>query len=115
MQLIKPLIALALAASALASVHGPSKVHPNPPKPTPTPTCAKGTTALCCNELAFSSNQRVSMLMRLLHVPAPKTKNTLFGVTCNALGKGKNSCSGEEVCCKSNSWGGIIAEGCTSL
>lgn len=89
MQLLKPLIALTLAASALASVHGPSKVHPSPPKPTP--TCAKGTTALCCNKMGYANDGFIGLLMGLLNIHVAKPRQTLVGVTCNALGNGRNS------------------------
>ncbi len=87
MQLLKPLIALALVAGALA--HKPSPVHPNPPKPTP--TCSAGTTALCCNEVKLANDHFVGILLGLLNVHVQHPKTTLVGMTCNPLGKGRNA------------------------
>ncbi|KAF5315365.1 hypothetical protein D9619_007110 [Psilocybe cf. subviscida] len=72
---------------------------------------------LCCNTVQPASSQQASNLLGLLGVVVGDL-TTKIGITCSpvqAIGIGSNSCAIQPVCCKDNSFSGVIAVGCTPI
>ena len=79
-------------------------------------SCSSGS-ALCCNALLESNTTNLSQLGGLLGLSLPNLGG-LIGLTCSpitVLGTGGNSCPSQPVCCTNNSFGGLIALGCTPM
>ncbi|KAF9480561.1 hydrophobin-251, partial [Pholiota conissans] len=71
----------------------------------------------CCQSTQSASVTTLTELSSLLGLALPDITG-LIGLTCsgiNVLGIGGTSCSAQPVCCNNNSFGGLIALGCTPL
>ncbi|KAF5325853.1 hypothetical protein D9611_000538 [Ephemerocybe angulata] len=99
--------ALALASVAVAIPTG------GPTTPTPIPASQCTGPIQCCNSVQSAGAPAVATILGLgINVGL----NVMVGLTCSPLsifGIGENSCTGEIVCCTNNSFGGLIAIGCT--
>ncbi|KAF9467660.1 fungal hydrophobin-domain-containing protein [Collybia nuda] len=71
----------------------------------------------CCDSVQKASSGAVGLLLGLLGVVL-QDLNVLVGVTCSPLtiiGGGGSSCTAQPVCCENNTFGGIIAIGCSPI
>ncbi|KAJ3506338.1 hypothetical protein NLJ89_g6922 [Agrocybe chaxingu] len=79
-------------------------------------SCNTGST-LCCNSVQNSSVTGLAQLGGLLGIDLGSITG-LIALTCSPLsliGLGGNSCSAQPVCCTNNSFGGLLAFGCSPL
>ncbi|KAF8641759.1 hypothetical protein AX16_009836 [Volvariella volvacea WC 439] len=112
------LIAL-LAFTALVAATNPTvtvTVTPAPTSTSPASQCNTGSLQ-CCNSVQAASSSAVGLLLGLLGIVISDL-TALVGITCSPLtiiGGGGNSCSAQPVCCQNNSFGGLIAIGCTPV
>ncbi|KAJ2914457.1 hypothetical protein MD484_g5980, partial [Candolleomyces efflorescens] len=71
----------------------------------------------CCNSLQTAGTPGLDVILGLLGVVLGDI-NLPVGVTCSpisVIGVPGNSCSGQVVCCKDNTFNGIISIGCTPV
>ncbi|KAF4618850.1 hypothetical protein D9613_009768 [Agrocybe pediades] len=71
----------------------------------------------CCNSVQAANSDPVTALLGLLGVVIGDI-TALVGLGCSPLsviGIGGNSCTAQPVCCTNNSFGGLIAIGCTPI
>ncbi|KAF9552094.1 fungal hydrophobin [Agrocybe pediades] len=71
----------------------------------------------CCASTGHSDDTTISKLLGLLGVVVQDV-TALIGVTCSpisVIGIGGNSCTAQPVCCTNNSFGGLVALGCTPV
>ncbi|ESK83024.1 hydrophobin [Moniliophthora roreri MCA 2997] len=71
----------------------------------------------CCNDIKKADDPAVAGLLGLVGAVVQDV-TAQVGVTCNpitVLGGGANSCSAQTVCCKDNSFNGVVAIGCTPI
>ncbi|GLB40808.1 putative hydrophobin [Lyophyllum shimeji] len=82
----------------------------------PTNECNTGPIQ-CCNSVQSADSKSVAGLLSFLGV-AVQGLTGQVGVTCNpisGIGIGGNSCAAQPVCCKDNSFNGVIALGCSPI
>ncbi|EPQ51865.1 hypothetical protein GLOTRDRAFT_48330 [Gloeophyllum trabeum ATCC 11539] len=75
---------------------------------TPT-TCAN----VCCQTLSTAASSSSSLLLSLLGIVVHDL-STPVGLTCQSMQAGA-SCAHVSLCCQDNTYGGIIAIGCTAV
>ncbi|KAJ8497099.1 hypothetical protein ONZ45_g12192 [Pleurotus djamor] len=65
----------------------------------------------CCNSVQSSKSDAVGLILGLLGVVLGAVE-VLVGLNCSVLG---GSCNAQTVCCENNSFGGLIAIGCSPV
>ncbi|KAF9267200.1 fungal hydrophobin, partial [Marasmius fiardii PR-910] len=79
-------------------------------------TCSTGPVQ-CCNSVEKGSHPAVLSQLGLLGV-ALDSLDLDVGLTCtpiSLIGAAINSCKGQTVCCRDNSFNGVIAVGCNNI
>ncbi|KAG2006236.1 CoH1 [Coprinopsis cinerea AmutBmut pab1-1] len=103
----KALVALTLATVAIAA---PSNLEARQGQ------CNTGPVQ-CCNSVQRADSEAASKLLGLLGIVVQDVSIPI-GITCTpitVIGLPGNSCSTQPVCCKDNSYKGVVAIGCTPI
>ncbi|KAH9475718.1 Fruiting body protein SC3 [Psilocybe cubensis] len=71
----------------------------------------------CCNSTGTANSDAISKILGLLGIVVQDV-TALVGVNCSpisVIGIGGNSCTAQPVCCTNNSFGGLVALGCSPV
>ncbi|KAF8897801.1 hydrophobin-251 [Infundibulicybe gibba] len=105
-------------ASVLATVALATLAVATPTRRTDTPASQCNTGDLqCCDSTQAADSSSIAGLLGLLGVVVGDI-TALVGLNCSPLsivGIAGNSCSAQPVCCTNNSFGGLIAVGCSPV